>query len=241
MAVVYVGINVFFSMALSAVISLLVLIIVQVNKVVRQKIGKLASRDIVTPLGSASHKLKDEKQSTDKSTKEEIVTKSEKRVKWADVRKRRPSNGGFADLAVTTKSTAPFLAEPSPLNPVDLDQLDRRTPTPSLTLETKPGMVRSRQSRAKSTSTTPVSPDAVLASMPNSPDKDLNEWAVVSPWDLKEGATSTQGSRESSMQHRDEVVTPSACSIDITSATGQTRLNKTASVFVNDMEAYDIW
>ena len=236
MAVVYVGINIFFSMALSAVISLFVLIAVQLNKVVKQGMGKLASRNIVTPLGSASHKVMDEEERNGKSTTEEVVTKGEKRVKWADIRKRRPSNAGNADLTFTGRNIVSSPADPAPQTPVDLDSSN---PTSSFTWETTNRMVRNRQSRAKSS--TRVVPDAVLSPAQNGLDKDPNQWAGISSWNVEDSSTHTREGRKTSSSSSDRVVTPSSCHINVPSPIYPTRPNLKTSAFANDMEAYDIW
>ena len=221
-------------MALSAVLSLIVLVIVQLNKVVKEQMGKLVSRDAVTPLGSASHKEKGEGHTSDKSIAEGVVTKGEKRVKWADVRKRRPSNAGFVDLSLT--STTP-ITSPVDLSPITQDSPDPDKPSPSFTWETNTKQVRNRQSRVKSA--TRVSPDSVPSPTQNGPGRDPNEWAMVTPWNMKSVSKPNQGGRKSSTS--DGALSPSACHVNVLSPTEQTKPIQKSSVFANDMEAYDIW
>ncbi|RUS77398.1 hypothetical protein EGW08_014844 [Elysia chlorotica] len=233
MAVVYVGINVFFSMALSAVISLVVLITVQLNKMIKEKVGKLASRDIVTPIDNAAHKGEDEHNG---KPAEEVVTKGEKRVKWADIRKRRPSNAGNANLPLTGTSTTSLPADPAPQTPVYLESTSAKTPSP-FTWETSKGKVRNRQSRAKSASR--VVPVTTASPANTGVDRDPNQWAAISPWSVEDRRADYREGSKTSLN--DGVVTPSSCHVDVPFPTDQAQPNPKTSAFATDMKAYDIW
>ncbi|GFO50508.1 hypothetical protein PoB_007701300 [Plakobranchus ocellatus] len=245
MAIVYVGVNVFFSMALSAVLSLIVLFIVQLHKNLKQTMGKLISRDSVTPLGLATTKLKDEERHSEKASKTLAVTKGGKHIKWADVRKRRPSSGLITDMPVSARTSA-LGAEPSRAKLASNDETSSR-PTNFNSGNTHRAVssgneVKNKQNRPRSGAQ--ISPSLSLSL--NIQGNDTYKRVTSPAWDIQgdngnDSSDKKWAKGEYSRKSQDGVVSPSSCKIDILSHSKESKSTQRSSVFDMDMKAYEIW